>query len=115
MIEQGGSWELCVQLCTDLKAMPVEDPTVEWDADASPFVTVATFTVAPQIAWRNGASNRNEDRLSFSPWHGLAAHQPLGSVNRARKTLYDFGAGYRSEVNRCPIHDVRQLADLDEQ
>lgn len=112
MIEQGGVWELCVQLCTDLDAMPVEDPTVLWDEKESPFIPVATFTVEPQQSWQNGISEDIEDRLSFSPWHGLAAHQPLGAVNRARRPLYEFGAGYRSDANGCPLHQVKRLEDL---
>lgn len=113
LVERGGSWELCVQLCTDLEAMPVEDPTVEWDQADSPFVAVATLTVAPQIAWEPGVSQGVEDRLSLSPWHGLAAHRPLGAVNRARQDTYRFSANYRASANGCPVHGVRQLADLD--
>jgi hypothetical protein len=114
LIEQGGTWKFRVQLCTDLKAMPVEDPTVVWDEKQSPFMTVATLTVDPQITWTHGRSEAQEDRLSFSPWHGLAAHRPLGAVNRARRTLYDFSADYRGRVNGCPVHreDARGSARL---
>jgi catalase len=112
MIEQGGVWELRVQLCTDLDTMPIEDPTVLWNETQSPFITVATLSVEPQAGWTHGRSEAQEDRLSFSPWHGLSAHRPLGAVNRARRTLYDFSADYRSGVNGCPAHGVRSLADL---
>ena len=112
MIEQGGTWELRVQLCVDLETMPVEDPTVLWDEAASPFVTVATFTAAPQVSWRNGVSQSEEDLLSFSPWHGLAAHQPLGAINRARREVYDYSADFRAEVNQCPVHAIKMLEDL---
>jgi len=114
MIEQSGTWEFRVQLNVDLDTMPVEDPTVPWDETDSPFVTVATFTVAPQTSWRNGFSQTQEDLLSYSPWHGLAAHQPLGAVNRARRDTYDYSAGFRAEVNRCPMHSVKMLEDLPE-
>lgn len=112
MIEGGGVWEFCVQLCTDLDRMPIEDPTVEWDQDESPFVPVAIFTVEPQNSWQHGVTEHAEDMLSFSPWHGLADHQPLGAVNRARKPVYEFSAGYRSEANGCPLHQIKQLEDL---
>jgi catalase len=112
IIEQGGSWQLCVQLCTDLETMPVEDPTKLWDEKVSPFVPVATLEIAPQIAWTNGTSEAQEDRLSFSPWHGLAAHQPLGAINRARKAVYEYAAGFRADANHCPMHQIRQLEDL---
>lgn len=112
MDEQGGRWEFRVQLCTDLEAMPVEDPTVRWDEEASPFRTVATFEVGPQPAWEYGSSDSIEDKLAFSPWHGLAAHRPLGAINRARKETYDFSADYRGEFNGCPMHAARSLEDV---
>jgi catalase len=112
LAEQGGTWELRVQLCTDLDKMPIENPTVVWDEKESPFRTVATLTVEPQPAWEHGLSDRIEDALSFSPWHGLAAHQPLGGVNRARKSSYTYSADYRGRVNGCPIHEPHALAEL---
>lgn len=113
LVEQGGTWELRVQLCTDLDTMPVEDASVVWDEDESPYRTVATINVEPQLAWQPGTSDATEDRLSFRPWHGLAAHQPLGGVNRARNDPYRMSAEYRGRVNGCPIHEPAGLADLD--
>lgn len=112
LIEQGGTWELRVQLCTDLEKMPIEDPTVVWDEKESPFRTVATLVVAPQAAWAHGSSEKTEDALSFSPWHGLAAHQPLGGVNRARNDPYRMSAEYRGRFNGCPIHEPASVAEL---
>lgn len=112
MIEQGGTWHLCVQLCTDLDAMPIEDPTVAWDEEQSPFVPVATLTVEPQTSWDNQASPPQEDLLAFSPWHGLSAHRPLGAINRARKEAYPHSAKFRADFNGCPMHQVKELEDL---
>lgn len=112
LIEQGGTWELRVQLCTDLAKMPVEDPTVEWDEDESPYRTVATIEVAPQVAWTPGVSEKLEDELFFSPWQGLAAHQPLGAINRARNEPYVMSRDFRAKFNGCPFSEPRQLADL---
>lgn len=112
LIEQGGEWELRVQLCTDLDAMPIEDASKMWDEEESPFRSVARVTVAPQLAWSPGHSEGLEDRLFFSPWHGLAAHQPLGGVNRARRRTYQFSADYRASFNQCPIHEPSRLASL---
>lgn len=113
IIEQGGVWELRAQLCTDLEKMPIEDPTVAWDEEESPFVTVARFEAPAQVAWENGVSQSQEAALAFSPWHGLAAHQPLGAINRARKPVYEYSQGFRSRFNGCPLHQVKQLEDLD--
>lgn len=108
LAEQGGVWELRVQLNTDLEEMPIEDPTVVWDETLSPFRTVATITAAPQPAWDHASSEATEDSLSFSPWHGLAAHRPLGGVNRARRSPYKFSADYRARFNGCPIHETER-------
>lgn len=55
----------------------IEDATVEWDETHHPFVTLAVVTIPPQdfdTAERRGLC----EALFFSPWHGIADHQPLG-------------------------------------
>jgi hypothetical protein len=101
---RGGEWELRVQLCTDLEAMPVEDPTVVWDEDVSPFRPVARIVAEPHPSWQHGVTEREEADLAFSPWHGLAAFQPLGAINRARRTVYEKSQAFRGAVNACPFH-----------
>jgi hypothetical protein len=102
---QSAEWELRVQLCTDIELMPIEDATVEWPQDASPFVTVAHIKVLPQSAWDDERSARMDDGLAFSPWNGLAAHRPLGSINRVRHAAYASSAGARSSRGRCPVQE----------
>lgn len=103
----GGEWEMRVQLATDAEKMPIEDATVLWPEDDSPYVTVGYLRAAPQSAWSQERSSRIDDGMSFSPWHGLAAHRPLGAIMRARKPAYEMSAGFRAEFNRCPIHEPR--------
>jgi hypothetical protein len=98
-------WELRVQLCRDLEQMPIEDPTVEWPQSLSPYVAVARVTVERQAGWDDARSQEMEDRLAFSPWHALAAHRPLGAINRARRVVMAASRRFRSEFNRCPIHE----------
>lgn len=104
---QGGSWEVRVQLATDLEKMPIEDATVEWPEAESPYITVGRIEVQPQDGWSEALSRRIDDGMAFSPWHGLAAHRPLGSIMRARKPAYEMSAGYRASHNGCPIHEPR--------
>lgn len=105
MIAADAVWEFRVQLCTDAEAMPIEDASVVWDEMASPYRTVARLTVPAQAAWTPGESEAAEDSLSFSPWHCREAHQPLGSINRARRGAYEHSAAFRAERNGCPIHE----------
>lgn len=112
LIAHGGRWELRVQLNTDLDAMPVEDATVEWDREHSPFVTVATLDVPAQISWDDDQSRATDEALSYNIWHGIAAHRPLGNVNRARRETYRFSADFRRGFNGCPMHEPARLAEL---
>ena len=112
LIEHGGTWELRAQLCRDLEKQPIDDPTVEWKADDTPYQTVATLTVEPQIGWAPMASSKTDDALSYNIWHGLAAHQPLGNINRARRGTYQHAAAFRGEHNGCPIAEPTMLADV---
>ncbi|BCM86225.1 catalase family protein [Methylobacterium indicum] len=99
-----GVWELRAQLLTNRETMPVEDASTPWSEEESPYVPVARITVAPQESWSDDKIRRLDDGLAFSPWHGLAAHRPLGSVMRARRAVYPRSAGFRAEHNGCPIH-----------
>ena len=45
-------FDIQVQLCADLAQMPVEDVTVEWPVQLSPFVTVAKLRL-PQESFEN--------------------------------------------------------------
>lgn len=111
--EHGAEWDLRVQLCTDLTTMPIEDASVRWPEAQSPFVTVARIVVPPQLSWSPELSARMDDGLAFSPWHGLAAHRPLGSINRARRRAYEGSAQARSTRGRCPMHEPRALESID--
>ena len=80
-----GVWEFRGQLCRDLARQPVEDPTVEWDEDEAPFRRVATITAPPQDSWDPALVRTVDETMRFGVWTGLAAHRPLGNINRARQ------------------------------
>jgi hypothetical protein len=103
--DHGATWDLRVQLCTDLAAMPVEDSSKPWSEEMSPYVTVARITAQPQDAWSPQNVKSVDDAMAFSPWHGILAHQPLGSIMRVRKETYDKSALFRSERNGCPMRE----------
>jgi catalase len=87
-------FELMVQPQVAGKNMPVEDPTVEWSERDSPFVPVATITVRKQ-EFDTERQNSFCENLSFSPWHAIEAHRPIGGLNRIRKAVYLEDARYR--------------------
>jgi catalase len=92
---ESGEWELKVQLNTDIESMPIEDSTVSWPQDKSPYITVGRLSVPAQNAWSSTNIATVDDGMSFNPWNGLAAHQPLGSINRARKPTYTNSVTFR--------------------
>ena len=91
-------FDFCVQLQGDPQAMPVEDPTIEWREAESPFVSVARLTI-PRPGFDTPGRRAFGENLSFSPWHGLDAHRPLGGVNRVRRTVYETVSRLRHEIN----------------
>ncbi len=96
-------WELRVQLCTDLESMPIEDASVVWPEELSPYIAVARIIVKPQLAWSEARSKMIDDGMSFSPWHGIEAHRPIGSIMRVRKMAYEMSAKFRAEHNRTSM------------
>lgn len=109
---QGGEWEVRIQLCTDIEKMPIEDASVEWDEEVSPFVTVARLRAAPQQAWSDARAKQIDEGMQFNPWHALAAHRPLGSVMRVRKEVYAMSKRFRAERNGVAITEPRDLDSL---
>jgi hypothetical protein len=109
---EGGEWELRVQLCTDLDKMPIEDASVEWPQDLSPYVTVAILRAPPQAAWSEALAQAVDEGMQFNPWHALQDHRPLGSVNRARMAVYAMSKRFRGERNGVEIREPSDLAAL---
>ncbi|MCQ8240253.1 catalase family protein [Rhizosaccharibacter radicis] len=103
-------FEFRVQLCTDLDAMPVEDASVPWPEDRSPYVTVATLSFPPQDALSPARLMFVEERMSFRPAHALEAHRPLGSLMRARLKVYGAMAAFRQNDNGSVPQEPATLA-----
>ena len=100
MRAHGAEFELRVQLCSSLEMMPVEDASVPWPEDESPYVAVARMVLPAQDAYSPARQAYFDEVLSFQPAHTLAAHRPLGSLMRARLATYQALSAYRHEQNR---------------
>lgn len=110
--QQGGEWDLRVQFCTNIEEMPIEDASSEWAEELSPYVTVARVVAPPQAGWSEALSAAVDEGMSFSVWHGLAAHRPLGSINRVRRAAYDMSSKLRARRRGAPIVEPASLDDL---
>jgi len=110
--QQGGEWELRVQLCTNIEEMPIENAAAEWPESISPFLPVARLVAPPQPGWSEALSAAIDEGMSFNPWHGLAVHRPLGAVNRVRKAAYEMSARLRARRRGAPIVEPVSLDEV---
>lgn len=110
--QSSAEYEMRAQLCTNTEAMPIEDATVHWSESESPPREVATITFPEQHS--DGVYRRafGDDVLSFNSWRGLAAHRPLGSINRLKKRVYDASSDYRHTVNNVPRKEPTSIDEL---
>ena len=99
--EADAIFDFCVQVQTKPPAMPIEDPTITWREADSPFVPVARIVI-PRQSFDAPDRIAFSENLSFTPWHGLDAHRPLGGINRVRRTVYETISRVRHELNGVP-------------
>ena len=105
-------WDVRVQLMTDPLRTPVEDASVQWPEDLSPYVTVGKLAALPQPAYSPERRVFVDEILSFSPWHGLEAHRPLGNIMRARKKAYMIASQFRHSMNSRPSVEPKSIDEL---
>ena len=105
-------WDVCVQLCTDLEKMPVEDASVEWPEKLSPYVPVARIAAGPQNVYSPERRVYFDERLSFNPWHGVVAHRPLGNIMRARYDAYKASSQFRHSTNGLPEVEPKSIDEI---
>lgn len=88
--------EFGIQKRTHPGDMPIEDASVIWAEDVSPFHTVATLTIQPQVFDTPEALAACE-KISFNPWQSLPEHQPLGRMNEVRRETYFSASQLRTK------------------
>jgi hypothetical protein len=99
---QAVSFDFSIQFQTDSRLTPIEDALIEWSPALFPFYKVATITFPPQV-FDSPERNQLDENLVFNPWRVLAEHKPVGSLNRARKKVYDQLSRFRQEKNQLKI------------
>ena len=118
---EAGVWDVKVQL-----ALAPADPSIEekekdfsieaadkrWPEDKSPWQTVARITVLPQDTYSDARQLFVDERLSFSPWHALEAHRPLGGIMRSRLKAYEEAIKYRAQRNERERAEPKDIAEV---
>jgi hypothetical protein len=100
------------QLCTNLATMPIEDATIEWPDNESPYEPVATITYPVQNAYSDARRDYGDDVLEFNSWRAIADHLPLGSINRLKKDVYRESSKFRHEKNGKARVEPSTIADI---
>lgn len=91
-------FDFSLQFQTDPDAMPIEHAGREWRESVSPFRKVATIRIFKQDC-DNDKQVQFGENLSFTPWHALPEHRPLGGINRGRKLVYEAISAFRHQYN----------------
>jgi len=89
------SFGLFIQQQENPVRQPIEDPNIEW---TTPLIQVATLTIFQQ-SFDTTQRKQQAETMSFSPWHALPQHRPLGGINRVRKSVYEQLSRLRNEHN----------------
>jgi hypothetical protein len=82
----------------------VDDALSAWSVWEFPFTKVAEIRIAPLPADFDDHANRTMmcmgQHLSFTPWHNVPDHLPVGTINDARRVAYARVSKLRHELNR---------------
>ena len=105
-------FDVKVQLWTDADTQPIEDASVEWPVEQSPYQTVATLRLPRQPADSAERVHYFDEVMTFRPAHALAAHRPLGSVMRARLQVYKALSDFRHRENGIAPVDTGDIRDI---
>lgn len=115
-----GVWEVKVQLALAEdpsieeaeKDFPIEKADKPWPEDKSPWQVVARITMLPQDTYSDARELYVDEKMSFNPWHALAAHRPLGGIMRSRRKAYEEAAKYRAQRNDRVIAEPKDAAEI---
>ena len=105
-------YEVRAQLCVDVGKMPIEDASVLWPQELSPHHRVAVLHLPAQDPYSDARRRYADDVLSFSPWHALEAHRPLGSIMRSRREAYPRSSDFRHSVNGVREQEPSSIGEL---
>lgn len=103
-------YEFQIQPQVDSVKTPIEDSTVSWDDAGAPYFTVAHLRIR-QSGNDGFLGEGNKERtqfcedISYTPWHALVEHRPLGGINRSRRAAYKSVSDLRHQVNGTKIFE----------
>lgn len=77
----------------------IESATMTWDtagkSEREAYENVAKVIIRGPQQTTTEAAQAACENLAFTPWHSLVAHQPVGGINRLRRSVYYNSANHR--------------------
>lgn len=77
----------------------IESATTTWDTaqktEVGAYENVAKIKILVPQGTDTERAKAECEGLAFTPWHSLAAHQPVGGINRLRRSVYTNSAVHR--------------------
>jgi hypothetical protein len=77
----------------------IENTSTTWDTsekkEVDAYENVARLIIRAPQQTNTDAAKAACENLAFTPWHSLAAHQPVGGINRLRRSVYYNSAKHR--------------------
>lgn len=83
-----------------------------WDEATAPYQTIATVEFPPQGALSAERRVFWEDTMKLNPWVGMVDHQPLGSINRLRETVYEMSRKKREAANATLTQAINSVDEV---
>jgi hypothetical protein len=81
-----------VQVHESKKYQPIENTSKVWNVPVIPLAELQIPAQEFDVPERKGFG----EKLVFSPWIALEAHEPIGELNQARRVVYQELAALRS-------------------
>lgn len=102
-------FDFLIQFQEDANVNLIENSMKEWK---TPFYKVATIKI-PKQEFDSEAQRSYGQNLSFTPWHSIPEHRPLGDSGRARLKSYQALSAFRHERNNMPDEEPDSFGDFE--
>jgi len=104
-------FDFMVQVRSDnVDDLGIENASTVWDETEYPFTNVAKITIpVPQLDVDSDDHRTHCEDLAFTPWHSLVEHQPIGSINRLRKSVYQASATHRLSARDFVVASLEKI------
>jgi hypothetical protein len=96
-----GDEEICYNFQIQVRSLgeigtdKIENASTEWPGERDNYADVAKITIPLGQDIDSAVAEASCEQLVFTPWHSLAAHQPVGGINRLRLDVYRNSARHR--------------------